>query len=375
MELLDDDKTINLKKLLILHPRGMSISDISNELGMNRNLTAKYLDMLVISGHVDMRHVGAAKVYTSIHHVPIGEMLEFSSDLIIVLDKDQKIIRVNNNIVNELETPREQLTGKRIGETGNAFLDTLKIAYPLLEQDKSIPDIDFRCILKDKEHWFRIKQIRTAFENGTQGITVICVDVTASKEIIARGNQHNNDLQFLSKKAWEFVELASDANIYEKIAADLKIIIPDAKIAVCSYDHSTGIVTLQSWVFGMGGRDLFKRYVGTDPVGLELPISQEALAGMQMGRLLRLNLSFHQMLFGAVPEEPCNRLEIEYDLKDTYGVGFSRNGFVFGDAAIFLPEGKTIPNQHLVEAYSGVAANALQRFIQESDMPKNGNRI
>lgn len=79
------------------------------------------------------------------------------------------------------------------------------------------------------------------FLNRTQGITVICVDITASKEIIARGNQHIDDLQFLSKKAWEFVEFASDANRYEKIAADLKIIIPDAKIAVCFYDQSTAL--------------------------------------------------------------------------------------------------------------------------------------
>jgi hypothetical protein len=47
------------------------------------------------------------------------------------------------------------------------------------------------------------------------------------------------------------------------------------------------LVTLQSWVFGMGSRNLFKRYIGVDPVGLELPLSNETLAGIQMGRLLR----------------------------------------------------------------------------------------
>ncbi len=375
MELLDDEKTKKLKKLLISHPRGMTISDISSELGMNRNLTAKYLDLLVVSGHIDMQPMGAAKVYTSAHHIPIGEMLEFSSDLIIVLDKEQKILWVNNNIVNKLETPRGHLVGKKIGETGNTFIDNLKIAYPTPEQHGSIPSTDFRYIFKQKEHWFRMKQVLTVFENGTQGVVLVCVDITDSKERTIKGNQHIRDLEFLSKISWEFGDIGSDSNIYEKIAADLKIIIPDAKIAVCSYDYATGLVTLRSWVFGLGGRDLFKKYIGMDPVGLELPISHEALAGMQLGRLLRLNLSFYQMLFEAVPKEECNRLEIEYDLKDTYGVGFSRNGFVFGDAAIFLPEGKKIPNQHLVEAYSGIAAIALQRYLQESVIQQNDNRI
>jgi hypothetical protein len=72
------------------------------------------------------------------------------------------------------------------------------------------------------------------------------------------------------------------------------------------------------------------------------------------------------MLFEAVPEEACNRLEMEYNLRDTYGIGFTRDGLVLGDVAIFLPDGKKIPNQHLVEAYSGVAAISLQRHTLES---------
>jgi PAS domain S-box-containing protein len=372
MGIPDTDKREKIKKLLIWHPKGMTITDISSELGLNRNLTAKCLDLLVITGHIDMQQMGTAKVYTSSHHVPIADMLEFSSDLIIVLDSEQKILRVNNKVVDKLETPREQLVGKKIKETGNTFLDRLRIADPRELHHGSISESNFRCRLKEKEHWFRLKQIQTAFENGTRGVTLLCVDITTLKEATAKSNQHIKDLEFLAEKAREFVDLAPNADIYEKIAADLKSIIPDAKISVCSYDKSAASVTLRSWVFGMGGRSLFKKYVGKDPVGLEIPIGQEALAGMQTGRLLRLSLSFHQMLFEAVPEDACNRLEVEYNLSDTYGIGFSREGLLLGDAAIFLPDGKKIPNQHLVEAYSGAAAIALQRHILESVIQQNG---
>ena len=40
----------------------MTISDLTR-LQINRNLIAKNLDMLVISGQVEMQPVGAAKVY------------------------------------------------------------------------------------------------------------------------------------------------------------------------------------------------------------------------------------------------------------------------------------------------------------------------
>jgi PAS domain S-box-containing protein len=372
MGILDTDKIDKIKKLLVWHPKGMTISDIASELGMNRNLTAKYLDLQVISGHIEMQQMGTAKVYTLSHRVPIAEMLEHSSDMVIVLDSERKILRVNNNVVEKLGNSRTHFVGKTIGRTGNDFLDSLMIADPARKDPKPVPDTDFTFHLREKEHWFRLKQVPTAFENGTKGITLICVDITASRQITATKKKHIGDLEFLSQKAREFVELAPDANIYEKIAADLKSIIPDAKIAVCSYDNTTQIVTLRSWVFGMGGRSLFKKYVGRDPVGLEIPISREAHAGMQAGRLLRLNLSFYQMLFEGVPEEACRTLEEEYNLRDTYGIGFTREGTVFGDAAIFLPDGKKIPNQHLVEAYSGAAAIALQRHLLESVIRENG---
>ena len=50
--------------LLKGQPDGLSITDISKSLDMNRNSVSKYLNMLVISGRVDMRSVGVSKVYT-----------------------------------------------------------------------------------------------------------------------------------------------------------------------------------------------------------------------------------------------------------------------------------------------------------------------
>ncbi|MDD3407350.1 MAG: helix-turn-helix domain-containing protein, partial [Methanomicrobium sp.] len=51
-------------ELLKEEPRGLSITDISRLLNMNRNSVSKYLNMLLISGHVDMRSIGVAKDIT-----------------------------------------------------------------------------------------------------------------------------------------------------------------------------------------------------------------------------------------------------------------------------------------------------------------------
>ncbi|PKL58363.1 MAG: histidine kinase, partial [Methanomicrobiales archaeon HGW-Methanomicrobiales-5] len=44
-----------IKQYLKWNPRGMTISDVSSKLHVNRNLVSKYLDMLLISGQVDMQ--------------------------------------------------------------------------------------------------------------------------------------------------------------------------------------------------------------------------------------------------------------------------------------------------------------------------------
>ena len=73
---------------------------------MNRNLVAKYLDILLISGQVEMQVIGAAKVYFLSHRVPISSLLEFSSDMVIILDSALTIMQVNEPLlvqINERE--------------------------------------------------------------------------------------------------------------------------------------------------------------------------------------------------------------------------------------------------------------------------------
>ena len=48
--------------LLRLHRNGLTITDIANKLKLNRNSTAKYLEMLLISGDVALNSYGPAKV-------------------------------------------------------------------------------------------------------------------------------------------------------------------------------------------------------------------------------------------------------------------------------------------------------------------------
>ena len=55
MGYLDQEKITRIKQVLKWRPRGMTISDLSSHMKLNRNLVAKYLEILLISGQVRCR--------------------------------------------------------------------------------------------------------------------------------------------------------------------------------------------------------------------------------------------------------------------------------------------------------------------------------
>ncbi len=78
--MLEEEKISRIKTLLKNHPKGMTISDIATGLKMNRNSLAKYLEILLISGHVESRTYGTARVFSLSHRVPISAIMESSPD-------------------------------------------------------------------------------------------------------------------------------------------------------------------------------------------------------------------------------------------------------------------------------------------------------
>ena len=183
MGVLDQEKVDKIKRMLKWHRRGMTISDLASEMKINRNLVAKYLDMLLIAGQVEMQVIGAAKVFFLSRRVPISALLEFSSDMVIVFDSDQRILQVNEQVPLLLETEKEALIGKTIHELDNPFIRAMQASWTARgprEKGESVSDVD--CIIRGEERHFRVKQVPTAFEDGSDGLTFIVEDITTHKK-------------------------------------------------------------------------------------------------------------------------------------------------------------------------------------------------
>ena len=177
------DEIARIRTILKENPKGITIEDIAKKLPLNRTSTAKYLNTLQISGQAEMRTFGRAKVYTLSQRVPFSQMLNLSSDLLLVLDQNLIIMQVNEPFTRVFGHSADDLIGTSIGRTD--LLPALSEKY-LSQIKDSITGSEHvttdRLEIKGQEYYFKIKLTPIVFDQGGQGLAIILEDITELKK-------------------------------------------------------------------------------------------------------------------------------------------------------------------------------------------------
>jgi len=492
--ILDYHKISRIKNALRFHSRGMSISDLAQQLMMNRNSVAKYLEILQISGQVDVKITGTSKIYTISQQVPVSAMLGFSSDMIVMINRDGRIIQVNDLFLKFSGVSREDLIGKKFSDITIDFLKDLPLDEILKgSSEKKIDTTEKKVIFAGDDTYLRIKTASTIFDDGKEGITIIIEDITERKnaelalaereklyrsvienirDVFYRTNKDNilimaspswasmlgydsldecigqeiadkfwfepslrkdflklicengfvrdyeiklkhkngtpvyvstnshlyydesgailgvegifrdiserhaaaekiqdfiSQMEFLSRKLLEFIELSPESDIYKKIASDLKSLIPHAMIAVNSYDSATGILSPRA-ILGDTDLDKCTLCIGQSPLGFHFTIDPVAINTLRNGHLHHVPWPLFDVLFRNIPEDICEKISSSVNIGEIYGIGFTKSGEVFGNATIFLNKGTEIKEIQLIETYAYQASFALQRRVAEESL-------
>lgn len=182
---INRDELSQIKDILKNNPRGMTVTDISKEVKMNRHSVSKYLEMLVVSGHIDMRSLGPSKVYYLSQRLPVSAMLSLSSDLILILDSEMCIMNVNEAFLKFTGSKREDI----INLNFNHFSFPLEFEPSIQPNIKdalfgSESTIEANYTKDDINYYFNVKFIPAVFDEGSKGATVIFEDITDKKRIL-----------------------------------------------------------------------------------------------------------------------------------------------------------------------------------------------
>lgn len=161
----------------------MTVTDISRKIHINRNSVAKYLDILLISGHAEMVTFGPAKVYFPSSRIPLSALLNFTHDYIAVLNKDLQFLQVSENFLRFCETTRSEIIGHPIEAFFHSHLPIPELAQNARKAlDGKEFTIEKKYTLSHRTYHLRIKHIPTAFDDGEPGVTLLIEDVTEHKK-------------------------------------------------------------------------------------------------------------------------------------------------------------------------------------------------
>jgi PAS domain-containing protein len=164
------------------YPRGLTIEEISKLLPLNRNATSKYLNRMLISGHVEMKTFGPAKVFFISKRVPISQLLNLSSDLILVLDHDLFVRQVNDRLLDVFLIQRSDLIVHHLDHTLFGAYISPVFRKMISEGENGNERTHEEKITINGHMWhFHAKCVPVVFEEGERGVSVILRDVTVSK--------------------------------------------------------------------------------------------------------------------------------------------------------------------------------------------------
>ncbi len=191
-----------IRALLEQHSRGLTISELARRLGLNRNTVARYLDVLLLSGQVEMIPVGSAKLFTLAKRIPMIQLFDIVSDGLVVLDRTRRVVQANRVFLrmsglkedDVLDRPVDQIAAPGLSEK-----DVLDRVADALDGNTSL--VDMRALVDGTLVDLQVRVAPTILENAQPGVVVVIRDVTE----VQRLKSLISDLQDLLRVAMDSV--------------------------------------------------------------------------------------------------------------------------------------------------------------------------
>jgi PAS domain S-box-containing protein len=117
---------VEIRTILNTNPQGLSIQEIAEVLGANRNSVAKYLEILLIQGSVDLRKLGNAKIYFPSFRYPAESLKRLCIDGLLLLSHELTIVHCNNQLSDQLKSVPGAINGLPLSD----------LVYPLKAGDQ-----------------------------------------------------------------------------------------------------------------------------------------------------------------------------------------------------------------------------------------------
>jgi PAS domain S-box-containing protein len=200
-------------KILKNSPHGMSITEIAREIQKNKHSVGRYLEILHVSGRVEMRMYGKAKVFTSANRIPQDSLLNHSREFILMIDEDKRILHVNNFFLDLINLPREVILGKNILFISESSFQAQTILNSIQSCLKAgMPECEI-FVGDDIKKTYFMRVVSMVFNDGTKGSAISLEDISDRKNATLLEYKYKALLNLLSDAIYQGILIAENERI------------------------------------------------------------------------------------------------------------------------------------------------------------------
>jgi len=181
-------------------------------------------------------------------------------------------------------------------------------------------------------------------------------------------------LKFLSPLVMELLSLSTESDIYDYILEKLQEVVKDAYIIISTYDEDSDSLRVYK-VTGTTNRmvDLAEKLTGVKINDFHFPretLDQEAKNFLSNGKLQKVDDGLYYITAGKLPRKTYTMLEKAFGIDETYVMGFSLKGEMFGSINIITKKKGKPLNINTVEPILNIASVVLQNKIAGKELKK-----
>lgn len=208
--------------------------------------------------------------------------------------------------------------------------------------------------------WIEIKSELIDWENKP-ALLSFATDVTEKKLELKKEKEHLENLEFLSEKALEFVELKSDYNVFQFIGEKIKEIIGDSIILLFSYDLFANITKTEHIECPEDQIENLLNIINDSPDQLNHKLNHELIKNLSFGKLIKYNDGIFELGYNIFHKNTFALIQQKLNIGGIYLIGLTWENIVYGNVMILLPESKKIDKPEAIETIVKLGSFALQR--------------
>jgi len=295
------------------------------------------------------------------------EIFDATSDGLIIHDPRGRILDANRQACSMFGYSREEILSRTLGE--------LSLGSPPYTEEEAIgrlrraaqgepQTVRWRSRRQNGELFWSEVALRAYEMEGQTRVIASLRDITERVDSEERLRRKNEMLLGLNAYSLDLAAVPFTENLFQTITESLKTLTNARAVSVSVYDAETSTLIVKHSTLSGEDQKRFVRFLGRRLEGMRVKVSPEMYERMTT-EVIGDAGTLSETTFGAIPPGLGSLVEKALGIGWFTGMAMLHDGNLIGTVVMAGDTESRRPEKEEFQAFSGVTANALRRWLSE----------